>query len=57
MRFKVYNIHWDTTSDQEVFESLPQYVEVSVDDEDNIADALSDAYGWCIFSYESMPIT
>lgn len=57
MTFKVSNINWDTDSDQEVFESLPRVVEVSVDSEDLIADALSDAYGFCVFSYHYEPIT
>jgi hypothetical protein len=57
MNFKVTNIDWDTDGNKEDFDSLPQEVIVSVDDPDNIADALSDAYGWCVKSFESTPIT
>lgn len=43
------SIDWDTDGDKEVFESLPQRVVLTVDDQDDISDALSDMYGWCIF--------
>ena len=43
------SIDWDTDGDKEVFESLPQRVVLTVDDQDDISDTLSDMYGWCIF--------
>ena len=43
------SIDWDTDGDKEVFESLPQRVVLTVDDQDDISDALSDMYGRCIF--------
>ena len=43
------SIDWDTDGDKEVFESLPQRVILTVDDEEEIVDELSDMYGWCIF--------
>ena len=45
MRIKTTNINWDT-DEYEV--DLPQQVELEVEDEDEIADKLSDKYGWCI---------
>jgi hypothetical protein len=56
MTFKITNIDWDTDGNKEDFNSLPQEVEVSVDNAYNIADALSDAYGWCINSYEFVEV-
>ena len=48
---RVYNIEWDT--DGEYIEDLPDEVELPDDIEDDyVADALSDEYGWCIFSLE-----
>lgn len=52
MDFLVTNIQWDTDGDKEIFDSLPQNVGVSVDDPDYIADALSDAYGWCVHTFD-----
>ena len=43
------SIDWDTDGDETVFGKLPQRVTLNVDDEDEIADALSDMYGWCVF--------
>tara|TARA_A100001037_G_scaffold306291_1_gene350473 strand:+ start:1848 stop:2051 length:204 start_codon:yes stop_codon:yes gene_type:complete len=43
------SIDWDTDGDKKMFDKLPQRVILSVDDEDEIADTLSDMYGWCIF--------
>jgi len=45
-------IEWDTT-DEEAPDGhqvdLPQEVELEVDHEDEIADKLSAAYGWCVY--------
>lgn len=48
MIVKTTRIDWDT--DGETFLDLPQEVTIEVEDEDGIADALSDKYGWCIFA-------
>ena len=53
MTFQVTNIQWDTDNDIEIFNSLPQEVEVCVEDEDDICDALSDAYGYCVYKFDS----
>jgi len=45
MRIKTTNINWDTDG-HEI--DLPKQVELEVDHEDEIADKLSDEYGWCI---------
>lgn len=36
----------------EIKKSLPKEVELDVEDEDEIADTLSDIYGWLVNSYE-----
>lgn len=48
----VKNIIWDT--DGEYIPELPKEIEIpnGIDQED-IADYLSDKYGFCVFSYES----
>jgi len=46
MRIKTTNINWDTDEHKV---DLPQQVELEVDHEDEIADKLSDEYGWCIY--------
>ncbi|MBN86062.1 MAG: hypothetical protein CL885_00910 [Dehalococcoidia bacterium] len=43
------SINWDTDGDKKMFDKLPQRVVLSVDDEEEIVDELSDMYGWCIF--------
>lgn len=51
--FKVTNIVWDTDGDR--IEDLPETVYIDDNDEideDEIADYLSDEYGWCIKSYD-----
>lgn len=49
----LYVIQWDT--DGETIDSLPQYVttHITPDAEEDLADQLSDEYGWCIFSLHS----
>lgn len=65
---KIKNIKWDTDGDQEVFDSLPQEVEVpfrfskenytedgEFDEDtmlDDISDWLSDTYGFCHGGFE-----
>jgi len=46
MKIKTTNINWDTDEHKV---DLPQQVELEVDHEDEIADKLSDIYGWCIY--------
>ena len=60
MRYWVNNIIWDLDIDPDATEytdalereSLPTSTKVDVDREDQIADALSDHYGWCVLSFE-----
>ena len=52
MKIKTTKINWDTP-DEDAPDGhqvdLPQQVELEVDHEDEIADKLSDIYGWCIY--------
>lgn len=59
----VYGIVWDTSSDEKTedehidYSFLPDHVEIDTDydiPEDKIADCLSDEYGYCIESIESI---
>jgi hypothetical protein len=54
-QFNVTNIVWDVDEyDLDVDEydlNLPTEEVVECDDEDRIADTLSDKYGWCIKSF------
>ena len=45
MKVRTKFIDWDTDGEDV---ELPQIVDIEVEDEDEIADALSDKYGWCI---------
>lgn len=66
MKIKCIDIEWDTDHDKEVFDSLPQEVEVDLDElgledvtEDNsseIADHLSDRFGFCLWSFNYQTI-
>lgn len=52
MKIKIYDIDWDT--DGEIIEDLP--TEIIVEDSavgslDDVADYLSDEYGFCVFSF------
>jgi len=51
MIFKTKSVNWDTDDDREIFDSLPQQVTLDVESEEEIADALSDLTGWCLFGY------
>lgn len=46
--YNVSNIVWDTDG-QAV--DLPANAIVECDDEDEIAETLTDAYGWCVISF------
>ena len=48
---KTKSIDWDTDGDRGVFDSLPQEVTLEVESEEDVADALSDSFGWCVFGY------
>lgn len=47
--FYITNIEWDT--DGEKIETLPTEAIIEAKDEDEIADKLSDEYGFCIFNF------
>ena len=52
MKIKIYDIDWDT--DGEVVDDLPTEIIVeasAVGSLDDIADYLSDEYGFCVFSF------
>jgi hypothetical protein len=49
MKIKTTKIDWDTDGEDI---DLPQSVELEVEDEEEIADALSDNFGFCVFSFE-----
>lgn len=61
MKIVTTEIDWDTDNDQEAFDSLPQEVEldlaeldlvdVTEDNSSDIADHLSDMFGFCINSF------
>lgn len=46
--FKCTYIDWDTDGEAV---NLPASVVIEAEDEDSIADALSDKYGWCVSSF------
>ena len=46
MRFRAYEIFWDT--DGESVPQLPSESVVDADSPDDIADALSDRFGFCV---------
>ena len=48
-KFYITNIEWDT--DEEKIETLPTETIIEAEDEDEIADKLSDEYGFCIFNF------
>ena len=58
VKVKCTEIQWDTDGDKELFKSLPQEVEITLDDcvesdylDDELADMLSDEYGFCMFGF------
>ena len=52
---RIYNIVWDTDGEDVNELNLPDevFLEVKEDNEEYIADMLSDIYGWCIYSFET----
>lgn len=48
-KYKVTDIDWDAHN-EDVMSMLPKNCEVFCDDEDFIADALSDEWGFCVNS-------
>lgn len=50
MKIKTTFIDWDTDGLTDL--DLPQIVVLEVGDESEIADKLSDKYGWCIFNLD-----
>ena len=55
MTYIITAVEFDTDGDKELAQQLKEeYVgtSVEVDDEDEIADTLSDISGWCIFSID-----
>lgn len=58
VKVKCTEIQWDTDGDKKLFESLPKEVEITLDDytegdylDDELADTLSDFYGFCVEGY------
>ena len=63
MKYRVTKIDWDTTDEDRDDNDLPvtakdlglptydEFVEVECDSEEDIADALSDEYGFCVTSF------
>ena len=50
---KIKNIEWDTYGSEEVLASLPKSVNVpTIIPDENIADYLSDKYGYCVFNFQ-----
>lgn len=51
---KAVNIEWDTDGDQEIFDSLPQEIEIPehMTDEDEISDYITGVTGYCFYDYE-----
>ena len=60
MTFHVHSITWDTTDyDDDSYDpaspnipDLPSECEIECDSADDIADALSDKYGFCVEEYD-----
>lgn len=50
MRFLVSDIVWDTDGEDV---DLPTEWTMEVEDPEDIADELSDIFGWCVESFES----
>ena len=48
MLVTVTNIDWDMDGEEYPVDDLPATVELEVEDEDEIADRLSDRYGFCV---------
>ena len=62
MKYHVFNISWDIEdsideNNAEEILDLPIDLIINVDDEDEIADALSDYYGYCVYSFDYNPVS
>lgn len=55
MKYHVTHIDWDT--DGEDVEDLPTEAFVECDDEEEIADTLSEHFGWCINTFQYLPLS
>ena len=53
--YYITNINWDTTDSVEEIDEiiLPSELLIEAEDEESIADALSDKYGFCVNSFDS----
>lgn len=58
IKVKCTEIQWDTDGDKELSKSLPKEVTLIIDDycegdylDDELADMLSDKYGFCLFGF------
>ena len=52
MIVRVRNIAWETDGADPAQLGLPLSASVDVDDAEDVADALSDEYGWLVKGYE-----
>ena len=50
-KFLAYDINWDTDGADPDELGLPTETTIEADDEESVADALSDLFGWCVNSY------
>lgn len=48
MKYQISNIEWDATKREIRVNKLPRNCEIEADSPDEIADALSDEYGFCV---------
>jgi hypothetical protein len=51
--FHVTGIDWDCLAEPSTYD-LPLETDIEADDEEYVVDELSDKYGWCINSVESI---
>lgn len=57
--FYIYDIEWDTDGVDQNEYNLPSRMLLECEDADDIADALSDTYGFCVetFNYDNLNLT
>lgn len=58
IKVKCTEIQWDTNGDRKILKTLPNEVVLTIEDycegdylDDEIADMLSDEYGFCLFGF------
>ena len=58
IKVKCTEIQWDTDGDKKLLKKLPKEVTLTIDDycegdylDDELADMLSDKYGFCMFGF------